>query len=84
MIQQGLFFFTIGSPETKVDWVYVDNLCYAYLKAYEKLQIEEKGQVEKKRTVRGQCYFISDQNPINNFLFMRPLMEGSDGKLSLL
>jgi hypothetical protein len=52
----------------------VDNLVHAYILASEKLAKEAiSGQ---EQVVSGQAYFISDQEPMNNFEFMRPLVEG--------
>ncbi|ELR21100.1 3beta hydroxysteroid dehydrogenase/isomerase family protein, partial [Acanthamoeba castellanii str. Neff] len=47
LIKKGMFCFTVGRADAKVEFVYVENL----------------------------PYFISDWEPINNFLFFRPLLE---------
>ena len=68
-IQKGLVFFAIGPASSKVDWVYVDNLVCAHILASERL-------ADKESKVAGNAYCISDQNPINQFEFLRPLIKG--------
>jgi 3beta-hydroxy-delta5-steroid dehydrogenase/steroid delta-isomerase len=68
-IKSGLLCFAIGPASSKVDWVYVDNLVYAHILASERL-------ADVKSKVNGNAYCISDQNPINQFEFLRPLIEG--------
>ncbi len=47
------------------DWLHVENLCDALIAA-------AAGLTERKRYVAGgQAYFISDDQPINNFEFFR-------------
>lgn len=68
--QQGLFSFVFGSPDSKVDWIHVDNLIAA-------LELAADGLTSEKNHVAGaQAYFVSDAQPINTFEFLRPLVEG--------
>lgn len=97
IMKKHLFFFTIGSKSSKVEFVYIDNLVSAHIRAAERLlmlplskhqnpRIEftkndvEILSVEKAKEIQeivsGQVYFISDWDPINNFEFFRPLIEG--------
>jgi len=67
-IKVGLFRFTIGKPDAKEEWVYVDNLVQAHILAAKKL-------VEGDLKVSGSPFFISDQDPINTFEFFRPILD---------
>ncbi|XP_055477172.1 short-chain dehydrogenase/reductase family 42E member 1 isoform X2 [Psammomys obesus] len=69
-IERGLFRFVYGDPESLVEFVHVDNLAKAHILASEALKAE-KGHIAS-----GQPYFISDGRPVNNFEFLRPLVEG--------
>lgn len=69
ILKQGALFFSVGSKSSLVEFVHVDNLVYAHLLA-------AKCFVEKKYHIAGKPYFVSDQKPINNFEFLRPLIEG--------
>jgi len=70
LLRRGLVSFTIGSPENKVDFVYVENLVHAHILALETLTSKSVTS-----PAAGKPYFISDQQPINNFLFFKPLWE---------
>ncbi|KAL7870218.1 hypothetical protein SRHO_G00077150 [Serrasalmus rhombeus] len=69
-IENGLFKFVYGDPDSLVEFVHVDNLVSAHVLAAEALT--EKRQ----HCAAGQAYFISDGRPVNNFEFFRPLVEG--------
>lgn len=69
-IERGLFRFVYGDPESLVEFVHVDNLAKAHILASEALKAD-KGHIAS-----GQPYFISDGRPVNNFEFLRPLVEG--------
>jgi nucleoside-diphosphate-sugar epimerase len=49
-----------------VDWVHVDNFVHANVCA----------ATAPRGDVAGQAFFISDGNPVNNFEFLRPYVEG--------
>ena len=68
-IDRGIFKFRIGT-ESIVDWVHVENLTQSLLLAVEGLTSKGKGSAPC-----GQCYFISDGTPLDNFEFLRPLLE---------
>eukprot|EP00981_Chlorochromonas_danica_P012456 scaffold4964_cov248-Ochromonas_danica.AAC.2 len=68
-LDRGLFMFTIG--HAVVDWVYIDNLVQAYLLLADKL-LSTRNYQEKPA---GQVYCISDDCPMENFEFLRPLVE---------
>lgn len=74
LLRKGLAKFSIGSKDSKVDWVHVDNLVHAHILASQRLSEENLGK--KKEVVAGNPYFINDQAPINNFEFFRPIFEG--------
>lgn len=80
MLDAGLLVFKVGAPETLVDWVHVDNLVFAHILAAAKLvtgQDESRPANEAPRAiVGGKAYYISDQRPINQWEFLRPLIEG--------
>uniref|UniRef100_A0A8C6D6E9 Short chain dehydrogenase/reductase family 42E, member 1 n=1 Tax=Moschus moschiferus TaxID=68415 RepID=A0A8C6D6E9_MOSMO len=69
-IEKGLFRFVYGDPKSLVEFVHVDNLVQAHILASEALNAD-KGHI-----AAGQPYFISDGRPVNNFEFLRPLVEG--------
>ena len=70
-IDSGLFFVRIG--RAIVDWLHINNLVQAFHKAVECMV---ESEITGTRCVlAGQCYFISDGTPIDNFLFLRPLCE---------
>eukprot|EP01102_Stenamoeba_stenopodia_P011439 TRINITY_DN3513_c0_g1_i4.p1 TRINITY_DN3513_c0_g1~~TRINITY_DN3513_c0_g1_i4.p1 ORF type:complete len:391 (+),score=64.90 TRINITY_DN3513_c0_g1_i4:45-1175(+) len=70
-LRQGVCLFTFGDPKSLVEWVYIDNLVYAHLLAAEKLMKSGSTGV-----VGGKCYFISDWEPVNQWEFFRPMIEG--------
>ncbi|MBN3309856.1 D42E1 reductase, partial [Amia calva] len=69
-IERGLFCFVYGEASSLVEFVHVDNLAAAHVLAAEALT------ANKGYRASGQAYFISDGQPINNFEFFRPLVEG--------
>ncbi|XP_012939561.1 short-chain dehydrogenase/reductase family 42E member 1 isoform X1 [Aplysia californica] len=69
-LEQGLVKVTYGPRESLVDFLHVDNLVQAHALAAE-------GLTEGRSYVAaGRAYFISDDKPVNNFEFFRPLFEG--------
>ena len=76
--RNGLYKFTIGDRNNKVEWVYIDNLVYSLLLASHKLhqehlqeQEEDTLQIEwKRKRVGGRAFPISDHHPINQFRFL--------------
>ncbi|XP_033847523.1 short-chain dehydrogenase/reductase family 42E member 1 [Periophthalmus magnuspinnatus] len=69
-IEKGIFRFVYGKPNSLVEFVHVDNLVLAHILAAEALS------AEKHHLSAGKAYFISDGQPVNNFEFFRPLVEG--------
>ncbi|XP_022089289.1 short-chain dehydrogenase/reductase family 42E member 1-like isoform X2 [Acanthaster planci] len=59
-----------GSPYSKTNWVHVDNLVNGHLLAAEGLS------AGKKHVAAGQAYFITDETPINNCVFFKPVFTG--------
>ncbi|CAH3039535.1 unnamed protein product [Pocillopora meandrina] len=68
-IERGLFAFTYGQDDSIVDFVHVNNLVQAHILAGKTL-------MEADSVAAGEAYFISDDSPVNNFEFFRPLVEG--------
>ncbi|KAG8562818.1 hypothetical protein GDO81_015828 [Engystomops pustulosus] len=69
-VDRGLFIFSYGDRNNLVQFVHVDNLASAHILA-------AKGLTEEKSYIAaGQAYFIADANPIDNFQFFRPFIEG--------
>lgn len=68
-MHMGVLKFTVGAEKDLVEWVYIDNLVYGHLCAAQKIQDEPS-------RVSGKAYPISDQKPMNNWLFMKPLFHG--------
>lgn len=68
-IEQGLFAFTYGQGDAVVDFVHVDNLVQAHILAGRALNCANS-------IAAGEAYFVSDDSPVNNFEFFRPLVEG--------
>lgn len=62
LAQSGMFHYLIGEPDTKTDWVYVDNLVQALLLASMGLIDDIPGR--KGAPAAGQAYFISDGNAV--------------------
>ncbi|GAX84262.1 hypothetical protein CEUSTIGMA_g11685.t1, partial [Chlamydomonas eustigma] len=69
-VRGGMFKFVFDFPGSKTDWLHVENLVMALSLAGQGLGSE------KKHVASGQAYFISDDQPINNFEFFRPFIEG--------
>ena len=65
LVRQGLAFFAVGHENVLCDWVYADNLVHALVLAAESLPKHS-----------GEAYFVSDDNPVNNFHFLAQLTEG--------
>jgi len=78
LIEQGLFCMVYGDPESLVEFLHIENLVQAHVKAAEALT------PEKNYIAAGQPYFISDCKPVNNFEFFRPLVEGLGYKFPTL
>ena len=68
LLVNGLFSFVVGEKTTLVEFVHVDNLVYAHLLAGEKF-------FSSPSTIAGKSYYVSDQEPVNNFEFLRPIVE---------
>jgi len=67
LVRHGLAFFAIGHENVLCDWVYADNLVYALILAEKSLP-----------KYSGEVYFISDDQPVNNFQFLSQLTKGLD------
>lgn len=67
LVRQGFGFFAIGKENIRCDWVYADNLVHALILAQKSLS-----------KYSGEVYFISDDNPVNNFQFISQLTKGLD------
>ncbi|KFK42064.1 hypothetical protein AALP_AA2G206700 [Arabis alpina] len=67
----GLFLFKIGDPNSKTDWIYVDNIVLALMLATNDLFSEHS-------KASGKAYIVSDGNPINFFEFLQPLLKNLD------
>ncbi|XP_033630796.1 short-chain dehydrogenase/reductase family 42E member 1-like [Asterias rubens] len=65
-----LYKANLGSRDTLTNWVHVDNLVNGHLLAAEGLASG------KKHIAGGQAYFITDETPINNCLFFKPIITG--------
>lgn len=57
--------------EAKVQFVSRENVVQAHVKALERLSEPEGSGI-----LGGQAYFISDGEPVDNFEYLRPLIEG--------
>lgn len=66
-MKKGRFLFTIGKSDALGDSIYIENVVQAHILAAMKL--------EKGSKVAGQAYFISDGEPSNYFVFMRPIVD---------
>ncbi|XP_063802029.1 short-chain dehydrogenase/reductase family 42E member 1 isoform X2 [Pseudophryne corroboree] len=69
-LELGLFKFLYGDPHNLVQFVHVDNLVSAHTLAAEGLTDE------RRHVAAGQPYFIADGEPVDNFEFFRPFVEG--------
>ncbi|XP_055331346.1 short-chain dehydrogenase/reductase family 42E member 1-like isoform X2 [Paramacrobiotus metropolitanus] len=67
-LERGWIKFLYG--EAIVDFVHIDNVVQAHTKAAEALK------TDTEFVAGGNSYFISDGQPISNFQFFRPLIEG--------
>ncbi|KAJ0255951.1 hypothetical protein HA466_0089870 [Hirschfeldia incana] len=67
----GLLLFKLGDPNSKIDWICVDNIVLALMLATTSLFSEHS-------KVAGKAYFVSDGNPINFFEFLQPLLKNLD------
>jgi nucleoside-diphosphate-sugar epimerase len=73
VLESGMLKFLVGSPDSLVDWVHVDNLVYGHILAAAKLLSANPSQ---RQLVGGKAYYISDKKPMNNWIFMKPFIEG--------
>ena len=64
----GAFKATLGSPQAVMDNVHADNLAHAEILAAEHLV--------PGSPVCGKAYFISDDDPMNLYVWFKPLCEG--------
>ena len=62
----GAVCFSVGPPSTLVDWVHGDSAASAHVLAAAALRLGG--------AARGQAYFISDDRPVNQTEFLRPLL----------
>ncbi|XP_033117984.1 short-chain dehydrogenase/reductase family 42E member 1-like [Anneissia japonica] len=69
-MEAGQLLFTIGGLEALVEFVHVDNIVNAHILAGDALT------QQKKQRSAGEVYFITDGDPVNNWEFFRPLIEG--------
>lgn len=93
LMRKGMFCFTIGQSDSLVEFVYVDNLVDAHILAVDKLlrastedssHSGDGGADPLPHDVAGQAFFVSDGQPINNFEFFRPLLEGLGYRFPML
>ncbi|ELU09595.1 hypothetical protein CAPTEDRAFT_166167 [Capitella teleta] len=77
-IKSGMFCFVYGGDDCLVDFLHVDNLVQGHVLAAEALG------PRNKHVAAGQAYFLSDDKPVNNFEFFRPLFEGLGHKFPTL
>ncbi|XP_071954092.1 short-chain dehydrogenase/reductase family 42E member 1-like [Antedon mediterranea] len=70
MMQAGLVRCTIGGLTALVDFIHIDNLVSSHILAGDALT------QKKKHVSGGEVYFVTDDAPINNWEFFRPLIEG--------
>ncbi|MCL4154044.1 UNVERIFIED_CONTAM: hypothetical protein GTU68_045094 [Idotea baltica] len=68
-LRSGLLRFTYGRNSV-VDFVGIQNVVQAHIKALFQLDAEGSSPTS------GNAFFISDEAPVNNFEFFRPLIEG--------
>lgn len=74
-IEQGVTIFKFGVGNIYLDWVHVDNLVQAHVKAGEKLS--EKYD----RIAAGKAYNISDDCPVEPYTFFKPLFDAMEQPL---
>mmetsp|Transcript_37029 Transcript_37029/g.71766 ORF Transcript_37029/g.71766 Transcript_37029/m.71766 type:complete len:410 (-) Transcript_37029:156-1385(-) len=70
LIKQGAYAFIIGKKTSRQDWVHIENLVDAHLRAASML-VRSDGAPGPSV---GQAYFINDGESRNTFEFMRPLV----------
>ena len=68
MVRAGLAYLPIGSPDVLCDWVYVDNLVHALSCA-----VSAGCNPVTRPDVSAAAFFVSDNYPINNFVFLQTL-----------
>lgn len=70
----GLFLFKIGDPNSKTDWIYVDNIVLA-------LMLATTGLLSEHSKAAGKAYFVSDGkiNTLKLFFLYFPLINSSRG-----
>ena len=71
-VRAGLAVFAIGSPDVLCDWVYVDHLVHALILAAAKLARDETSHSAVSSP--APLYFVSDDQPTNNFTFLSRLI----------
>jgi len=64
----GMLVANLGSPNVIQDYSFIDNLVHAHILAAEHLV--------PGSPLCGKPYFITDNEPLNNFEFFRPIIEG--------
>ena len=74
-MRRGLYNFTIGASSNQCDWVHVDNLVHAHLLGAVALLRSSKSTTAAATAAAGEAFFISDENPINNFAFLAPICD---------
>ncbi|KAI9032273.1 3-beta hydroxysteroid dehydrogenase/isomerase family-domain-containing protein [Hyaloraphidium curvatum] len=80
-IKSGLVVFSFGSPKNRVDWVHVRNLAMCEMLAADRLgqelEADLRGEADAYpyRRVLGRKYFVSDNEPTNQFELLRPFFE---------
>ncbi|KAH0631931.1 hypothetical protein JD844_019835 [Phrynosoma platyrhinos] len=67
-IERGLFAVRFGDPGALMNWVHVNNLVHAHILAAEALTLE------KNYIAGGQAYFINDNEKVNLFEWLSPLV----------
>ena len=70
-MRAGMYLFTIGDASNKCDWVHADNLVHAHLLGAAALLAAPRNVAVP--AVAGRGFFISDDEPINNFDFLAPI-----------
>ncbi|KAJ3341152.1 hypothetical protein HDU93_005561 [Gonapodya sp. JEL0774] len=67
--------FRYGYPNNLVDWTHVDNVALSHMLAAVKLVREATGEDSTGIVSAGQPYFVSDNDPVNNFdVFQKTIM----------
>ncbi|XP_058509939.1 putative short-chain dehydrogenase/reductase family 42E member 2 [Solea solea] len=68
-VERRLFSFRFGDPQSRMNWVHVDNLVLAHTLAADALTVKRSG------VASGQAYFINDGVSVNLFEWLTPLFE---------